>query len=203
MIKLLFQGDSITDADRFFYPKGKGLGCGYVSMIADYFKEIGEEVSVLNKGISGDTVYNLKSRWQEDCIDLNPDVVTILIGINDVWEQMDSTIVHTALEFEKTYDDLLRMITTKTNAKIILMEPYVLPYPADRIHWRPLLDPNIQVVRKLAKKYQAKLIPLDGIINKAAIESDYLDIASDGAHLTQKGHEIVKTEWIKTYQTMK
>lgn len=202
MKRLLFQGDSITDCDRFYCVEGKGLGCGYVRMIANYLEAKNAPVEVINKGISGDKTSNLLTRWKEDCLDLSPDVLTILVGINDVWEQMDSQVVITIEDFERNYEALLKQFRDRIEAELIIMEPYVLPYPEDRIRWRPILDPQIHVIRRLAKKYHARYIPLDGLLNKAAIESGYDAIAQDGAHLTPYGHSILCDAWLAEYEKL-
>lgn len=196
---ILFQGDSITDVNRMA-DGGDGLGQGYVKLISDYFREKNKDACVLNRGISGNRTGDLVKRWERDCIAYNPDVLTILIGINDCWRKYDNNEETSVEEFEENYDEILSRSSLETQARIILMEPFVLPIPEDRKEWRVTLDPYIQIVRKLAKKYQTELITLDGIFAKAAIKKAYTELASDGVHPTPEGHQLIAKEWIRTYE---
>jgi lysophospholipase L1-like esterase len=202
MKRVLFQGDSITDCGRDredFY----GLGGGYAMMVAKLFGELHPnlEVEFVNRGISGDRACDLKRRWQEDCIDLKPDVLSIFIGINDVWRRYDDAKDPTSAEkFEENYRYILNETRTKLpSTKIIIMEPFVLPIPEDRKAWREDLDPKIQVARKLAYEFKATYIPLDGIFAKAYIESSPELLAGDGVHPTEEGHKLITSNLISCY----
>ena len=118
---LLFQGDSITDADRLFYPEYHGYGHGYVGMIAKELIPYGHQIT--NKGVNGNRAEELIKRWDRDCIRLHPDVVTILIGVNEIWTGMDGGMKTTAEQFAKNLEFLIKETIDKTGAKIILMEP--------------------------------------------------------------------------------
>lgn len=131
MKKLLFQGDSITDCWRTSEAE-VSLGRGYPKMIAQELARRGEEVQVINRGISGDRSIDLIRRWDRDCVRFDPDLVTILIGINDCWRKYDSGDETTTEEYESHYEFLIREIREKTQADLILMEPFVLPESADR-----------------------------------------------------------------------
>ncbi|MDL2232037.1 SGNH/GDSL hydrolase family protein [Ruminococcaceae bacterium OttesenSCG-928-L11] len=198
---ILFQGDSITDTGRR-EASTDFLGKGYVHKIADILAARDASVQVINRGISGNRVVDLVARWQEDCIDLNPDVLTILIGINDCWRKYDSNDPTPVEAFEANYDAILTQVRAKTKATIFLMEPYVLPVPADRLQWRETLDPQIQAVRRLAKKHRTHLIPLDAIFAIAAIDCDYTDLTVDGVHPTDAGHELICREWLRAYDAL-
>lgn len=195
---ILFQGDSVTDVERLTDSSSNGYGNGYVRMIAEHFDK-DESMKVINKGISGNRTIDLINRWEEDCIAQNPDVITILIGINDVWRQFDSGMVTTTLEFEANYELLIKRCKEESKARIILMEPFVLPYPADRMTWRSVLDPQIQVVRALAQKYNTGLVNLDGIFAKAAITYGYQALCEDGVHPTKLGHKLIMDSWLEEY----
>ena len=197
---ILFQGDSITDADRLFYPEFKGYGYGYVGMIAEELEKNGHKIT--NKGINGNRAQELIKRWNRDCIRLNPDVVTILIGANEIWTGMDGGMVTTVEEYEENLEFLIKETVEKAEAKVILMEPFVFPYPAERLLWRPQLDEEIQVVRKLARKYQTGLVCLDGIFAKASIQHTFDELTMDGVHLTRLGHQILKDAWMKEFKRM-
>lgn len=199
---ILFIGDSITDAGRNHQDKND-LGQGYPLLLAAYLKNKYPtyDLGILNRGVGGDRLVDLKNRWEEDCLDLNPEIVSILIGVNDVWHLMDAEemLGETALQqFEEDYRELLKMLAHRTDARVILMEPYVLPYPKDRIHWRKHLDPRIQIVRRLANEYHAALVPLDGSLNTLGIENGFQTYTGDdGVHPTLAGHAAIADTWIK------
>lgn len=201
MTRILFQGDSITDCGRSredFY----GLGNGYAMMVAKLFNELYPDLQVefINRGIGGNRAIDLKNRWQEDCIDLKPDFLSILIGINDVWRRYDSNNPTTALEFEENYRYILEETIAKLpNTKIIILEPFVLPVPEDRIKWREDLDPKIQVARKLAAEFKAIYLPLDGMFASAYIASSPEIFAPDGVHPSEKGHNLIANSLITCY----
>jgi acyl-CoA thioesterase-1 len=194
---VLFQGDSITDCGRD-YSDPNNLGSGYPLKIAQYFSIFlnHKNVKFINRGISGNRAIDLKTRWQQDCIDINPDYVSIMIGINDCWRRYDSNDLTTADEYENNYRYILNEVKTKTNAEIIILEPYVLPIPADRITWREDLDPKIQKARQLAREFNALYIPLDGLFASLSANISPELLASDGVHSTDYGHALIAKAWI-------
>lgn len=198
---ILFIGDSITDVGRSRNFDGD-LGDGFPFLIAAelYHRYPNANLSILNRGVSGDTLAQLKNRWEEDCLNLDPDLVTILIGINDVWQSFEKRMSPSQEEldlFEKNYRYLLKSLAQRTDARVILMEPFALPYPKDRQVWRKHLDPRIQIVRRLAKDYHATLIPLDGYLNAKGIENDYKTYTGDdGVHPTLTGHAAIAKTWL-------
>lgn len=197
---ILFIGDSITDVDRNRSDEFD-LGDGFPKLLAAHLllKYPNYDLKILNRGIGGDKVADLKARWEEDCLNLNPDLVTILVGINDVWHTIDDGIEPTEAEldqFEEDYRFLLKSLAHRTDARVVLMEPYVLPYPKDRLVWRKKLDPRIQIVRRLAKEYHAALVPLDGILNTKGIQTDFqIYTGDDGVHPTLTGHAAIADAW--------
>lgn len=201
--KILFIGDSITDVNRNWMD-AEDLGNGYPMLIASYLlhKHPTYDLEILNRGVGGDRLVDLKNRWEKDCLDHNPDIVSILIGINDIWYAIDSDteqLDEAALEkFEADYRGLLKSLAHRTDARVVLIEPYVLPYPKKRLTWRKHLDPRIQIVRQLANEYHAALIPLDGILNALGIENGYQTYTGDdGVHPTRTGHAAIADAWIK------
>lgn len=194
---VVFQGDSITDAGRL-YEDTASLGYGYAMMIAAFYQSMypGECVQFVNRGISGDRVKDLQTRWKPDCVDLEPDVVTIMIGINDTWRRYDIGEPTSTDFFEEGYRKILNETCHSTDASIILMEPFVLPCPDDRLSWREDLDPKIQVVRRLAREFATILIPLDGIFAQATISREPEFWAVDGVHPTLAGHALIARNWL-------
>ncbi len=195
---ILFQGDSITDCGRS-RENLNDLGRGYPMMIASWLSAQYPELNLrfINRGVSGDRVRNLRARWDEDCLKLNPTVVSILIGINDCWRRYDRNDPTSPEEFERDYRYILDQVKEHTSARIILCEPFVLPVPEDRRAWREDLDPKIHVVRDLAREFNALLLPLDGIFSSASTLREPEFWAPDGVHPTQAGHALITREWLK------
>jgi len=195
---ILFQGDSVTDCERDRI-NSKDLGYGYPKLIADYIAKNHPKLNltIYNRGISGNRACDLRMRWQRDCIDLKPTIVSILIGINDVWRRYDANHETSAASYESSYRKILQKIKDNLNAKIIMMEPFVNPFPDDRKQWREDLNPKLEVVHKLADEFGAILIPLDKIFAQAypTKPADYY--AYDGVHPTMAGHELIAQNWLK------
>lgn len=197
---ILFQGDSVTDCGRD-REDITSLSYGYPGIIAKtynlYFPD--NEVTFINKGISGNRVKDVLNRYEEDIKEIRPDFISILIGINDTWRKYDSNDPTTPEEFEATYRKLLNLIKTDLpDCKIMIIEPFVLNSLPDRALWREDLDPKIQVVRKLAKEYADYYVPLDGILAKVEVEQYSCEqLASDGVHPSHLGHGIIAQEYIK------
>ncbi|EOL42081.1 GDSL-like lipase/acylhydrolase [Enterococcus phoeniculicola] len=200
--RFLFIGDSITDVGRDrenFYD----LGHGYPFLIASILaKELPDyDIECLNRGIGGNKINDLQERWQEDCLSLKPDVVTMLIGINDTWHHTASDEFGSKKEaqrFESSYRQLLEQLKQSTDATIVLMEPFVLPYPEDRRTWRKDLDQKIQIIRTLAEEYQTIFVPLDGKLNALGIAYGHSHYTGeDGVHPTLAGHAEIAESWLQ------
>ncbi|MBP6963213.1 MAG: SGNH/GDSL hydrolase family protein [Armatimonadetes bacterium] len=201
---VLFQGDSITDAGR-----GRGndpsLGTGYPNMIAAWFNATHPEKNVrfLNRGISGNRVTDLEARWKADCLDLKPTWLSILIGINDVWRRYDSSDPTSVEEYEDGYRRILTRVKEDTaNPRLIVLEPFVLPTPPDRMAWREDLDPKIQAARSLAREFDAIYVPLDGIFAAASVAQPPAFWAGDGVHPTQPGHALIARKWLEAVKAL-
>ena len=196
---VLFQGDSITDAGRL-YEDPLSMGSGYAMMVAAWYQALYPEnhVQFLNRGISGNRVRDLQGRWTPDCLDIEPSLVSIMIGINDTWRRYDSGDPTSVEAFEVGYRDILTRTRETLDAGIILIEPFVLPVPEDREQWREDLDPKIHVVRALAREFKAVLVPLDGIFAQAAAKREPEYWASDGVHPTLAGHALIAQTWLET-----
>jgi len=194
--KILFQGDSITDAGRD-REDATGLGNGYSMMAASRMQALHPDLALtfVNKGLSGNRAADLAARWQKDCLDLKPDWVSILIGINDCWRRYDSNDPTPVEVFEKHYRNILER-TRCQGIGIIICEPFVLPCPPDRETWREDLDPKIQVARKLAREFGARFVPFDGIFASHAVLQPPGFWAPDGVHPSAAGHALMADSWI-------
>jgi len=199
---VLFQGDSITDAGRDYWNLGD-LGAGYAAMVSEWFyaKHPGADVVFLNRGVSADRIRDLKERWQEDCLDLNPDVVSILVGINDVFGGLFWNEPTSVESFEADYVSILELTRGNLDAQLVLMEPFLLPFSKDVMPLMDVVDSMVRVVGNLAKEFGAVLVPL-GSIFADAVEREVPEFWSlDGVHPTQAGHELIARSWLNSTES--
>ena len=198
-VKLLFQGDSITDAGRNkedFHDLGKGYPYYAAQILKNQHPDV--EFEFIDLGINGNQTKDLVDRLQADFIDIQPDVISILIGINDVWHYVGKGWLDTDL-FEERYRTILSAIKEKTNAKIMMIEPFLIP-GAGKDHFREDLWKKIEAERKLAREYADVYLPTDGLLHAAFMGDDPLTFAADGVHPTAKGAEFIGTlyaEYVK------
>ncbi|GHU74109.1 lipase [Clostridia bacterium] len=196
---ILFQGDSVTDCGRS-RDDDSYLGNGYPALIKAaldaYVPEL--KLRVINRGVSGDRVKNLNARWDADCVAVKPDIVSILIGINDTWRAFDSNDPTSSAAYAEGYHTLLKRAKQETTVRqLILMDPFVLPVPEDRRAWRQDLDPRIHIVRDLAREFKAIYIPLDSLFAVESIKLGCEALAADGVHPTAVGHAFIAKHWMK------
>ncbi|MFJ8979443.1 SGNH/GDSL hydrolase family protein [Streptomyces sp. NPDC102282] len=194
---VLFQGDSITDVGRLVEPDSP-LGNGYARLAADRVRSARRDSGIrfVNRGISGDGISDLRARWREDAIDHEPDVVSILIGVNDTWRRYDSGVVTSTRAYEDDYRAILTQVRDELNAQLILIEPFLVPVRAEQWAWREDLDPRIQTVRRLSEEFDAALLAADGLLNQAARAAGGAEhIAGDGVHPTPLGHALLAEAW--------
>lgn len=198
-MRILLQGDSITDAWRD-YENPHDMGQGYAKFATEALRKLRPEVEFefINLGISGNQTKDLEARLQTDFIDIQPDIVSILVGVNDVWHYAEGRKWLSHEIFERQYRAVLEGIKTKTNAKIVMMEPFLIPIE-DKLYFREDLDPKIQIVRKLAREYADVYIPLDGLLVAETLGKNPLDYVGDGVHPNPLGAQFigeVYAQWI-------
>ncbi len=195
---ILFQGDSVTDAGRD-KEEQNDMGKGYPMMVASWFAAAYPELKVkfINRGISGNRVKDLKARWEEDCLNIAPTWVSILIGINDCWRRYDRNDPTSVEKYTSDYRDILQQVKDTLNARLILIEPFLLPVTEDKRKWREDLDPKIHAVRDLAREFGALLLPMDGIFSKVSTLKEPAFWTKDGVHPTPAGHALIAREWLK------
>lgn len=202
---VLFQGDSVTDCGRD-REDITSLSNGYAGKVASIYNTLfpDNEVVFINKGVSGNRVPDLIVRYMEDFLDLEPDFISILIGINDVWRRYDANDPTTLDSFFDHYEYLLKMIRhNMPDTKIMLIEPFVLPSLPDRAAWREDLDPKIQVVRELARQYADYYIPMDGIYASLCANTyTPTELTEDGVHPSQLGHAVLAEAYLKTLEIL-
>lgn len=197
-MRILFQGDSITDSNRK-YEEFYDLGNGYAYYTAQGLREAlpGKKLEFINRGVNGDRTWEMKKRWQEQCIDLQPDVVSILIGVNDTWRRFDQNNPTTAEEYENNYRVMLEDVKRHTKAKILMLEPYLIHDVPEKDAWRADLDAKIDACRRLAREFADEYVPLDGILAAASVHEPPVHWAADGIHPTRAGAELIARYYVE------
>ncbi|WP_411698658.1 SGNH/GDSL hydrolase family protein [Conyzicola sp.] len=194
---VLFIGDSVTDCGRRD-DADRNLGHGYVRMIDEAFAAGGTPVTIVNRGISGNRVRDLTTRWQRDAVDLAPILVSVLIGINDTWRRYSENDPTSVDDFEADYRAILSALPARDETALVLIEPFLLPVTAEKAKWRADLEPKIAVVHALAAEFGAVLVPADSYLN--GLDDDPAEIAADGIHPTEYGHELLAKLWLDTIE---
>ena len=203
MKTILFTGDSITDVGRS-RENNNNLGHGYPTLVtAALGFEFPNQYKMFNRGISGNRIVDLYARVKMDCINLEPDVMSILIGVNDVWHEFD---YNNGVEPEKFFNVYSMMIeeikTALPNIKIMIMEPFVLNGPATVVNWNQFYSEvrlRAEKAKAIAKKYDLVYIPLQEKFDAAAKIAPNTFWLEDGVHPTTAGHELIKREWLNAF----
>lgn len=191
MHTLVFIGDSITDADHGTDPEG--LGDGYVRRVARY---CGESAWVLNRGVSGDRVTDLQKRWDADALAERPWLLSVYVGINDVWRRFDSDDPTSAEDFGGIYRDLLDRARRAGVERFVLMEPFVLPVEPAQSRWLDDLAEKQAVVHRLASAPDSVLVALQEPLRAAADRLGPAAVASDGVHPSEEGTRLIAAAWL-------
>lgn len=190
-MKVLFQGDSVTDAGRD-YNDIHNMGLGYPKYASEMIsnRHPGTQFEFVNLGIGGNRVSDLYNRLERDFIEINPDVVSVMIGVNDTWHCSYEKCWMSNEEYETYYGNVLHTIKERTHAKILMIEQYLLPVE-DKEFFRFDVDAKIQVTRKLARLYADEYIPLDGIFAEHCIHESPLAWSPDGVHPNEAGSRLI------------
>jgi len=200
---ILFQGDSITDGGRqrtgsdYNHIMGQDYGYLIAAQIGAEYPE--RNLTFINRGISGNRVTDLAARWQKDTLDLKPNLLSILIGVND-------TTSHESVDvYEQTYDKLLAdTLAALPNVKIILGEPFLLPVGKHKDTYAAELTEvksRQEVVAKLADKYHLPIIHFQKAFDDACLKAPAEHWSWDGVHPTYAGHGLMAQEWLRTAST--
>lgn len=205
-MKILFFGDSITDMGRnreedFAWDS---YGAGYVKFVAEeLLKEDSTKYEIYNRGNSGNRVVDLYARIKADCWNIEPDVLSILIGINDVWHEL---VVKNGVDIER-FEKVYRMIIEDTlkripGLKIVLCEPFVLQGSATEEKFEEFSEvyEYAKVVEKLAGEYGLYFLPLQEKLSAAAKVDGAEKYLSDGVHPAEAGAKLIADEWIKLFR---
>lgn len=230
-IRILFTGDSITDTSRTELVEGmtkmmaamgerpgmpgvanprtdRILGAGYVAVAASILTcEEPGKYEILNRGIAGNRIVDLDARIKNDCINLKPDVLSILVGINGVAHDAVLQNGVDAEKFERVYDSWLTEIKKALpDIKIIMMTPYLLRGPVSEQHWDyfvPQTALRCEVILRLAEKHGATVIDTQKIFTDAYEQTgNVFDWTQDGVHPSPAGHMLMARKWIETFKTL-
>lgn len=203
-MKILFYGDSITDAGRnknFDYDNSS-YGFGYPYIINAYLTgKHPKEYEVLNRGISGNRIVDLYARVKADVWNLKPDMLSILIGVNDIWHELDFNNGVDIVRWEKIYrmliEDTLKVLP---NLKIVIMEPFVLKGTAttEKFDRFSEIKEYAKVAKKIAEDYKCVFVPLQKDLNAAAAKYGEDYCLTDGVHPGIGGAYIIADKWLKT-----
>ncbi|WP_169082473.1 SGNH/GDSL hydrolase family protein [Paenibacillus sp. PL91] len=205
--KLVMIGDSITDSDRA-RPYGEGLfgaiGKGYVSLVDALLTAAYPErgIRVVNMGTSGNTVRDLKERWQTDVLDLKPDWLSIMIGINDVWRQYDlpaQTEQHVYIdEYEETLEALVKRARPQLQGLVLMTPFYIEPNAADPM--RRTMDQYGEAVKKVAIKYDARFVDTQAAFNQVLAHIYPGTLAWDRVHPNMAGHAVLARAFLQAIE---
>lgn len=206
-LTILFQGDSITDGGRVRDNDSNLIsGHSYPYLIAAKLghKYAEQQPRFINRGISGDRVSDLYGRWNEDAISLQPDLLSILIGVNDAWRIMNGLPEGASDRFERAYRHLLaetREVLPDT--KIVLCEPFILPVGVPMENWsdwQAKLEHYGQVVRELSREFDTVFVPLQSAFDEATTRAEAGYWIWDGVHPTAAGHQLIAEQWLKVVE---
>lgn len=194
---LLFIGDSITDCNRDRL-RVDGLGQGYVAKVAKALPDF----NVVNRGISGNRVVDLKARWTEDALALHPDILVVLIGVNEVWHQLKFGSPYTEAQYEADYRDILKQArASNPNLKVVLMQPFIFEVGEVDSAWPLPLNRLKHIVERLAAELADAYIPLQDLLNDAAKHHGEATLLPDGVHPSDLGHAVIADAVLKTLKT--
>ena len=202
---VLFQGDSITDAGRSRERAGEAnvqpaMGGGYAAMAAATLLSgpHGDELSIKNRGVSGNKVFQLDARWEEDCLALQPDLLSILIGVNDIWHTLGGNYDGTVEVYERDYHALLeRTRAALPDVRLVVCEPFVLRCGAVNEGWFPEFDEYRAAARRVAEAHGAAWVPFQERFEQALSFAPPEYWAGDGVHPSAAGAALMADAWLE------
>ncbi len=202
--KLLMIGDSVTDAERK-RPVGEGrgedIGKSYVAIVNALLSSAcpEEQIRVINMGVSGNTSRDLLQRFQTDVLDLNPDWLTIMIGINDIWRQFDAPLrpeVHVyPEEYEANLNHMLELVKGKVKQTVLMTPVFMERNRQDEM--RAALDTYIAIMKKTAERHNAMFIDVQSAYEQVLEHMHPMNIAWDRVHPNMTGHMIIARSFLK------
>ena len=195
---LVMAGDSVTDCGRMYEqpPAGWGsFGDGYVSMVDGFLAALYPELRIMvaNKGVSGDDILLMEKRWDKDVLALNPDWVSIMIGINDVWRQFDGLLMHVQTVDQQAFKSTYRSIIERTLPTVkgmILLSPIMIEQSNDNPMKKMLVE-YAHIAKELAVEYKLIYVDIQARIDAFLQELNEFILCSDRVHPNNKGHAII------------
>jgi lysophospholipase L1-like esterase len=202
---VLFQGDSITDAGRDkkkeIANNAGSLGRGYAFLAASklLFAMPEKELQIHNRGISGNKVYQLAERWQQDCLNIKPNLLSVLIGVNDYWHKRNGRYDGTVEIYENDYGELLRKTRQQLpEIQLVVCEPfYVLETTAVDETWVEPMKKYQAAALKIAKEFNALWVPFQKVFDEAINHAPGTYWAGDGVHPSVAGAQLMAEAWLK------
>ena len=202
---VLFQGDSITDAGRDkkkeVANRSWSFGTGYAFLAASHLLNAfaKENLTVYNRGISGNKVYQLADRWEKDCLDLKPDVLSILIGVNDYWHKRNGNYDGTVEVYENDYRNLIqRTQKALPGIQLVLCEPfYVLETTAVDESWIEPMKKYQAAAKKISDEFDTIWVPFQNVFDEAIKHAPGKYWAGDGVHPSMAGAQLMAEAWLK------
>jgi lysophospholipase L1-like esterase len=200
---VLFQGDSITETGRrseaLAPNQPEALGSGYALLVAAALLRAHPEADlrIFNRGVSGNRLPELEARWQKDTLDLSPDILSILIGVNDYWHTLSHGYPGTAQSYERGYTGLLeRTRRALPEVRLVVLEPFVLHCGVVTDAWFPAFDAYRTAARRVAAGAGASFIELQSVFDRSSSDAPATYWAADGVHPTAAGHAVIADAWL-------
>ncbi len=201
---VLFQGDSITDCGRnrtvAEANQAAALGTGYPLLVAAELLRANPRagLAVFDRGVSGNTVPDLDARWQADALDLEPTVLSILIGVNDLWHKLNGSFSGTGASYETGYAALLaRTKSALPGVRLVVLEPFVLRTGVVNDSWFPEFDQRRAAAARVAHEAGATFVPLQAMFDRLTREAPPSYWSADGVHPSVAGHGAIAQEWLR------
>ena len=205
--RILFQGDSITDMYRV-RDLDHYAGCGYATLVsAQLGYENPGEYTFINRGIGGDRSIDILARIKKDAINLKPDYMSIFVGVNDAWAEIDTGNGVSPENYEKYLSLIIDEVKAALpDIKLMILEPFVLKYlilPDKYAELREMVEAISKAAKRTAEKYNIKFVPLMKKFDDALKYAPVDFWTADGVHPKAPGHELIKREWIKAFNEIK
>lgn len=206
---ILFQGDSITDCGRSRQDDAM-TGTGYATMVKGALgAKYPGEYCFINKGVGGSRITDVYTRIKSDIINLKPDYMSMLIGVNDVWHEIDLNMGVSAEKFERIYEMMIEeVLEALPDIKIMILEPFVLEGEAtaateeDPDRWKTFrseVELRAVVAKRVAEKYHLSFVPLQKLWDDLCRKAEPSYWLADGVHPTAMGHYVLAKEWMKAF----